>query len=328
MSINIVLPDMTKEEAQAKHEQLKGLLNITRSLLLEMRDRKGYIALGFSSFEEYGESEFGYSKSYIHRIATAAHIQNALSPIGDSEIPEGQLRPLNQIPDADKQDVWNQAIEKAKEEGKKLGARHVEEAVNEYKSKLKEAQSRISFLELNHQALTEQNDKLRNDVINTQRNANTNAKSAAQAEVESLSQQLNQLKADLDKERRNKDSDVNTRVKTKLATLENEINTLESRKYLAAQELNKLNEEKLKLDEEVGALSRNKEWLNSIRNDLASIISAIQLAKEEIEFPPVELFNEWSFVSERLNEVSLDIFEWIGEKTVNKFVVIDGGKES
>ena len=46
---------------------------------------------------------------------------------------ESQLRTLSKVEPADRQEVWNEAIELAREEGKKLGAKHVEEAVNQWK---------------------------------------------------------------------------------------------------------------------------------------------------------------------------------------------------
>ena len=36
------LPNMTVEEATAKHQELKAIHGVARSILLEMRDRKGW----------------------------------------------------------------------------------------------------------------------------------------------------------------------------------------------------------------------------------------------------------------------------------------------
>lgn len=126
---------MTESEAREKHGQLKAYQTLARTLLLEMRDRKGYLALGFSSFEEYGEKEWNYSKSYLHRLASAAEIQASLSPIGDNkELPESQLRPLGKVPEADREAIYQEAYEKAQAEGKELTAKAVAEAVNKYQS--------------------------------------------------------------------------------------------------------------------------------------------------------------------------------------------------
>ena len=146
MSHDIQIPlDMTHEEALTKHTELKSLHGVMRSMLLEMRDRKGWLALGFSSWEEYGEKEWGYSKRYLNLIATAGHIQNILGTIVPKNVPESQLRPLTSIPDEAKPEVWQEAIARALAEGKKIGAKYVEDVANEWK--LKNDTLQISLIE-------------------------------------------------------------------------------------------------------------------------------------------------------------------------------------
>ena len=63
-----------------------------------MRDRKGWKALGYESFKDYGEKELGYQEAHIYRLVEAAEVslQIGYSPIGESAPPaESQLRPLN-----------------------------------------------------------------------------------------------------------------------------------------------------------------------------------------------------------------------------------------
>ncbi len=55
-------------------------------------------------------------------MATASRIQQIIEPIGASDIPESHLRPLGKVPDADKSVVYGEAVERALDEGKKLGA--------------------------------------------------------------------------------------------------------------------------------------------------------------------------------------------------------------
>ena len=90
---------MCLEEATAKHQELKAIHGVARSMLLEMRDRKGWLALGYKSWEEYGEKEWDYGKRYLDRLATARRIESIVGPIGPKQIPESQLRPLTQVPD-------------------------------------------------------------------------------------------------------------------------------------------------------------------------------------------------------------------------------------
>ncbi len=124
------LLDMTFEEAQAKHNELKSLYGAMRLLLLEMRDRKGWKALGFESWEQYGELEWGFTRQHLNRLATSAYIQNLVEPIG-SEIPESQLRPLTSVPDEAKIEIWQQV----KSEHEKITGKVVQEAVDDWKEK-------------------------------------------------------------------------------------------------------------------------------------------------------------------------------------------------
>lgn len=124
------LPDMTFDEAQAKHNELKSLHRAMRLLLLEMRDRKGWLALGFESWEQYGELEWGFTRQHLNRLATSAYIQNLVEPIG-SEIPESQLRPLTSVPDDAKIQIWQQV----KSEHEKITAKTVQDAVDDWKAK-------------------------------------------------------------------------------------------------------------------------------------------------------------------------------------------------
>jgi hypothetical protein len=47
-----------------------------------MREKKGYLILGFESFEKYGEARFGFSRQHLNRLADAHAIQNVIEPIG------------------------------------------------------------------------------------------------------------------------------------------------------------------------------------------------------------------------------------------------------
>lgn len=124
------LLDMSFEEAQVTHQKLKSIETQMRKLLLEMRDRKGWLALGFESWEQYGELEWGFTRQHLNRLATSAYIQNLVEPIG-SEIPESQLRPLTSVPDDAKIEIWQQV----KSGHEKITAKVVQDAVDVWKSK-------------------------------------------------------------------------------------------------------------------------------------------------------------------------------------------------
>jgi hypothetical protein len=125
-----VLPDMTATEAQAKHAELKSVHLIARAMLLEMCDRKGWRALGYSSFSEYGEKEWGYSQGYISRLTTAARIQTVIMPMGiNEEMPERQTRELGKLPN---NDAMREVYAKVAADNEVITAKAIRESVNEY----------------------------------------------------------------------------------------------------------------------------------------------------------------------------------------------------
>ncbi|MBT9098426.1 hypothetical protein KFZ76_11980 [Methylovulum psychrotolerans] len=130
-AVPAALADMTLEEAQEAHNSLKNLQSVARKILLEIRDRKGWKALGYSSFAEYGEKEFGYDQTYIYRLAKAEEVQKTInSPLG--ELPETHLRELGRLPAADRQAVLDSVLAA----GGKVTAKRIQEAVSIFKNAL------------------------------------------------------------------------------------------------------------------------------------------------------------------------------------------------
>jgi hypothetical protein len=183
---------MTKSEAYEKHTELKVLFGFMRKGLLEMRDRKGYLHLGYTSFEEYGEQEWNYSKSQINRLATAEVIQQSLSLTDDKEIPESQLRPLGKVPAAIRNEIYQQAKADAEAEGKEVTAKKIAEGVAEYKATA-EKQKREVLEELKkhksiESALERNNKELRDELKTTKAIADTSM--TKESEVRDQLQQL------------------------------------------------------------------------------------------------------------------------------------------
>ena len=145
---------MTRLEATEKHQQLKSLHSVARALLLEMRDRKGYLALGFKSFDEYGEKEWGYTRTYINRLATAELTQQSLCvPIG-TELPESQLRALAKISEEDRNAIYQEAKAKAEEAGKILTALAISEAATKHRESLQIAQQARDMADSSYKELS------------------------------------------------------------------------------------------------------------------------------------------------------------------------------
>lgn len=136
--------EMTRDEAERSNLAIKaGILSI-RALLLDMRDRKGWKALGYESFDAYGRDELGYEKSHLYRLAETAEIERSIgfSPIGE-KAKESQLRPLAPLSNEERQKVWEEATARAEEESRKLTAKIVQEAVENLKKEKDLANQRL-----------------------------------------------------------------------------------------------------------------------------------------------------------------------------------------
>ena len=101
-----------------------------------MRDRKGWKALGYESFGEYGKQSLGYEKAYLTQLADAGEISLQLGydpefAIANKIPPESQLRPLKSVPEDVRKQIWDEATKKAEADGDKRTAKHVEMAVAE-----------------------------------------------------------------------------------------------------------------------------------------------------------------------------------------------------
>ena len=136
--------EMTLDEAVETDRLIKRHINTTRSLLLDMRDRKGWKALGYESFKDYGEKELGYKETRIYQLVDAAEISLQLgydSTIVESTPKESQLRPLKAVPEDERKAIWEEATRKAEEEHARLTAQRVEDAVAEWKQRQQESQA-------------------------------------------------------------------------------------------------------------------------------------------------------------------------------------------
>ena len=90
-----VLPAMKPEEARACVDAIKAHDSELRRELMSLYERRGWVALGYTSLRECMVNEFGQSQAYLYRQLEAAHTERAVSPMGEtSQIPERQLRPL------------------------------------------------------------------------------------------------------------------------------------------------------------------------------------------------------------------------------------------
>jgi hypothetical protein len=97
--------DMTPAEAAEITSKIKAYIGTTWAMLADVHDRKGYVALGYKSFEEYLRVELDVSRSRGYRLVDQAKVIGAIteaakvSPAGDiaANITERQARDIKPI---------------------------------------------------------------------------------------------------------------------------------------------------------------------------------------------------------------------------------------
>jgi hypothetical protein len=100
--------------------------------LFEIRESRLYRQT-HKTFEDYCRERFAMNRDYINKQIRAADVINNLDTncIQTKPTNEAQTRPLSKLPPADQPKAWEKANEIAKEEGRPVAARHVEQAVAE-----------------------------------------------------------------------------------------------------------------------------------------------------------------------------------------------------
>lgn len=135
----VVASNMTAEEARECIAEIKGHLNNIRLLLLELDERRGWEALGYSSIRQCMVGEFGRSQSQLYRELKAGKIEREISPRGEiGLIPEKHLRHIGKLPPERWSSAWAEALQTALPKG--VTTTHVEKTVARIKSELTHAQ--------------------------------------------------------------------------------------------------------------------------------------------------------------------------------------------
>jgi hypothetical protein len=137
---------MTPEEARECTEAIKRDLESLRLKLLEMERRRGWDALGYSSWREWATAEIGKSERRVYEILEAAKVEENLTFCGipQNEIPTtiSQLNELAKLPQEQQPEALQKAQEIAQAEGKKRNAAHVAQAVQELKPSKKQKETK------------------------------------------------------------------------------------------------------------------------------------------------------------------------------------------
>lgn len=225
----VTILEMTQDEARETDRLIKRHINTTRYLLLDMRDRKGWKALGYESFKEYGEKELGYKETHIYQLVDAAEISLQLgyspdSAIAESPPKETHLRPLKAVDDEEvRKQIWEEATRKAEEEHAKLTAKRVEEAVAEWKQRQQESQEESNE---RRKKIRELEQELNN--ITALPEPEIQIVEKVPEDYETTKQLVTQLNADLADLRQKQLELVQKQVVEKLKERQNEIDALEN----------------------------------------------------------------------------------------------------
>lgn len=133
-----VVPLMTADEARECVSAINSHMNSARAELLRLYEGRGWESLGYASWRECAETEFGQTQTHLYRQLAAAEIEQRISPRGEiGTIPEKHLRPLTRLTPIEQPAAWELAHQYAEAEGApRLTARHVEEAVEEMAPRL------------------------------------------------------------------------------------------------------------------------------------------------------------------------------------------------
>jgi len=133
---------MTRQEAEECISIIKASLADARKHALDLYQREGWRALGYLSFKECAEAEFGRSYQHLYRLKDAALIEQDLRESSAGEwlpatVPERHLRALKTAlttPEA-RSEAYILAQDAAKAEGEAVTERHVQKAVEIVKAK-------------------------------------------------------------------------------------------------------------------------------------------------------------------------------------------------
>jgi hypothetical protein len=108
---------MIYKEARECVEKINANLTDIRHLVLDLYEREGWSAMGYTSWRECVTAEFHFKQSHVYELLEAAKTERNISAIAEKEIPESQLRPLTKLrdnPEAQKE-AWRQAVATAPE---------------------------------------------------------------------------------------------------------------------------------------------------------------------------------------------------------------------
>lgn len=315
--------EMTLEEARETDRLIKRHINHTRYLLLDMRDRKGWKALGYESFVEYGKKSLGYDKSHIYELADAGEIglQVGFSAIAENQPKETHLRPLKAVPEEDRKAIWDEATRKAEEEHAKLTAKRVEDEVNTWKKTAKYHQEMADSTQ--HELALE---RQRSAEWKEQWKAERDKKAKPPADYETAKATAAKLKEDLAALRKKQDELVQQQVVAKLREREKELADLDRKAKDAEARLQSLNKQ-IDSYSSIERMTRlQRDQIEKCRSMLAELAANME-GFDRLENDP-KTDQLWAALADMLRNGAAAIDFFCGDKKTGlkpELTVIQGG---
>lgn len=128
-----VCSPMSTDEARSCVEQINAHINGARSLLLDLYERNGWEALGYSSWRECAIAEIGLSERRVYQLLDAAQVErNICTVVQIGTIPERHLRSLVLVEPERQQEVYQTAVATAP--NGKVTAAHIDTVAREFTS--------------------------------------------------------------------------------------------------------------------------------------------------------------------------------------------------
>ncbi|MEG4460183.1 MULTISPECIES: hypothetical protein [unclassified Microcoleus] len=131
---------MSRKEAQQITDDIRSNFDSLGKMLIEVRERKGFLALGYQSLESYCLTEFGKGKARVYQLIEEARIEEGItaelaasdSPIKSLKMPGTYLRELKVLESPRQQiEAIAYANKLAQNEGKaKATKTHLQTAIN------------------------------------------------------------------------------------------------------------------------------------------------------------------------------------------------------
>lgn len=121
---------MTADEARSAVTAINQHMSSARAILADLYERRGWAALGYTSWRACVVAEFETSQRRLYQELEAAQIERRIAPLVQiGTIPERQIRPLAAALPEEQPALWSAAQQFADERGERFTSRHVETTV-------------------------------------------------------------------------------------------------------------------------------------------------------------------------------------------------------